>query len=59
LTAAVWNLLWALEFTITKPDMVDVPWNPIKQIFDDMAANARYCNVHDSQKDAETKVMFT
>lgn len=59
LTAAVWNLLWALEFTITKPDMVDVPWNPIKQIFDDIAANVRYCNVHDSQKDAETKVMFT
>ena len=26
LTAAVWNLLWALEFSITRPDLVDVPW---------------------------------
>lgn len=27
LLAACWNLLWALEMTIVKPDMVDVPWN--------------------------------
>lgn len=26
LTAACWNLLWALEMTLTKPEMVDVPW---------------------------------
>ena len=26
LVAACWNLLWALEFSITRPDMVDVPW---------------------------------
>ena len=26
LTAAAWNLLWALEFSITRPDLVDVPW---------------------------------
>lgn len=26
LTAAVWNLLWALEMTLTNPEMNDVPW---------------------------------
>lgn len=26
LTAACWNLLWALEMKLTKPDMVDVPY---------------------------------
>ena len=26
LTAAVWNLLLALEMTLTKPEMNDVPW---------------------------------
>lgn len=27
LVAACWNFLWALEMELTKPDMVDVPWN--------------------------------
>lgn len=26
LLAACWNLLWALEMELTRPDMVDVPW---------------------------------
>lgn len=26
LTAACWNLLWALEMSLTKPEMVDVPF---------------------------------
>ena len=26
LTAACWNLLWALEMELTKPEMCDVPW---------------------------------
>jgi hypothetical protein len=26
LTAACWNLLWALEMLLTRNDMVDVPW---------------------------------
>jgi hypothetical protein len=26
LTAACWNLLWALQMTLKKPEMVDVPW---------------------------------
>ena len=26
LTAAVWNLLWALEMELTRPDMTDIPW---------------------------------
>ena len=26
LTAACWNLLWALEMELTRPDMMDVPW---------------------------------
>ena len=26
LTAAAWNLLWALEMTLTNPEMNDVPW---------------------------------
>lgn len=28
LTAACWNLLWALEMTLTHKDMVDIPWKP-------------------------------
>lgn len=28
LTAACWNLLWALEMTLTNKDMVDIPWKP-------------------------------
>lgn len=28
LTAACWNLLWALEMTLTHKDMVDIPWTP-------------------------------
>jgi len=39
LTAACWNLLWALEFLLTRKDLVDVPWNPMKQLIKDMAAN--------------------
>lgn len=31
LAAACWNLLWALEFCLTRPDMVDVPWDPVRQ----------------------------
>jgi hypothetical protein len=31
LTAACWNLLWALEMTLTKPEMVDVPWKGEKK----------------------------
>ena len=26
LTASVWNLLWALEMQLTRPDLVDIPW---------------------------------
>nr|DAL34529.1 MAG TPA_asm: hypothetical protein [Caudoviricetes sp.] len=26
LTAAVWNLLWALEMKLKRPDMCDIPW---------------------------------
>lgn len=26
LTAAAWNLLWALEMAIKRPDMRDIPW---------------------------------
>ena len=26
LRAACWNLLWALEMTITHPELVDIPW---------------------------------
>ncbi len=26
LTAACWNLLWALEFLTTREDLIDVPW---------------------------------
>lgn len=26
LVAACWNLLWALEMELTRPDMSDVPW---------------------------------
>lgn len=26
LIAAAWNLLWAIEMTITHPDMVDIPY---------------------------------
>ena len=28
LVAACWNLLWALEMELTKPEMKDVPWKP-------------------------------
>ena len=28
LVAACWNLLWALEMTLTHKDMVDIPWKP-------------------------------
>lgn len=27
LVSACWNLLWALEMELTKPEMVDIPWN--------------------------------
>lgn len=27
LLAACWNLLWALEMKLTRPDMVDIPWS--------------------------------
>lgn len=27
LVAAAWNLLWAIEMTLGRPDMVDTPWN--------------------------------
>lgn len=30
LTAACWNLLWALEMTLTHKEMVDIPWKPTK-----------------------------
>lgn len=26
LVAACWNMLWALEMELTRPDMADVPW---------------------------------
>lgn len=39
LVAACWNLLWALEMELTRPDMVDVPWTPMKQLIKDLAAN--------------------
>ena len=26
LTAAAWNILWALQMKLTRPDMVDLPW---------------------------------
>ena len=26
LTAACWNILWARQMKLTRPDMVDVPW---------------------------------
>ena len=29
LTAACWNLLWALEMKLTRSDMVDVPWREV------------------------------
>lgn len=38
LVAACWNLLWALEFSLTRKDLVDVPWTPMKQLIKDMAA---------------------
>lgn len=28
LVAACWNFLWALEMTITHPELVDIPWRP-------------------------------
>lgn len=28
LVAACWNMLWALEMELTKPEMVDIPWRP-------------------------------
>ena len=37
LVAACWNLLWALEMELTRPDMVDVPWTPMKQFMKDFA----------------------
>ena len=40
LVAACWNLLWALEMELTRPDMVDVPWTPLRQLIKNMAANA-------------------
>lgn len=30
LTAACWNLLWALEMTLTHKEMVDIPWRPTR-----------------------------
>ncbi len=27
LIAAAWNILWAVEMTVTHPELVDVPWN--------------------------------
>lgn len=26
LTAAAWNVLWALQQTVTHPELIDVPW---------------------------------
>lgn len=33
LVAACWNFLWALEMELTKPQMVDVPWDPFMEDF--------------------------
>lgn len=30
LLAAAWNLLWAIQMTITHPELVDTPWRPNK-----------------------------
>lgn len=32
LAAACWNFLWALEMYLTRPDMVDIPWKPNKDL---------------------------
>lgn len=40
LVAACWNFLWALEMELTRPDMVDVPWTPLRQLIKNMAENA-------------------
>ena len=36
LTAACWNLLWALEFLLTRADLVDVPWTEERHKFNQL-----------------------
>lgn len=34
ITAAAWNLLWAIQMEIKNPDMVDTPWVKYKDKYD-------------------------
>ena len=32
LVAAAWNILWAIQMTLTHPELVDVPWSESKNV---------------------------
>lgn len=44
LVAACWNMLWALEMELTRPDMADVPWTRVRPLDENArSATAEKC----------------